>query len=151
MTPKEELKAVFSHRNPIEIACIISGFTAHRTTMIDELTEKEVQDLLNIYQLKQVEKKKDLQQDEKTCKSLRSKILAIAEKEGLKEPNSWEKFNDWMLHSSTLKKSLNKYNLPELKQLLKQMHALKTNNRKSAAKPMTAAWWKKGVENINLN
>lgn len=151
MTPKEELKAVFTSRNPIEIACIISGFTAHRTTIIDELTEKEIQDLLNIYTLKQVEKKKDLQQDEKACKSLKSKILAIAEKQGLKEPDSWEKFNNWMLRSSILKKSLNKYNLSELKQLLKQMHALKTNNRKSAAKPMTAAWWKKGLENINLN
>lgn len=151
MTPKEELKAVFSHRNPIEIACIVSGFTAHRTTMIDELTEKEIQDLLKIYTLKQVEKKKDLSQDEKACKSLKSKILAIAEKQGLKEPHSWDKFNNWMLRSSILKKSLNKYNLPELKQLLKQMHALKTNNNKSAAKPMTAAWWKKGVENINLN
>ena len=69
MTPQDELKAVFSHRNPIEIACIISGFTAHRTTMIEELTDKEVQDLLNIYKLKQVENKKIFSKMKKPVKA----------------------------------------------------------------------------------
>ncbi|BBQ07960.1 hypothetical protein [Elizabethkingia anophelis] len=151
MNPHEELKALFAHRKPFEVAVEVSGFTGHRTTLIDDLTEEEVYKLLAIYSPKTEEKKADALRDEVLCKSLKSKIIAIAEKQGIKDPGTWEKFNNWMLLSSVFKKHLNAHNEAELRLLLNQMHALKSNNRRSAAKPMTKAWWKQGIENINLN
>ena len=53
---------------------------------------------------------------------MRSKIIAPGKKEKVKEPNSWDKFNNWMLLSSILKASTY---MGELQLLFKQLQALK--------------------------
>lgn len=151
MTPHDELKALFANRKPLEVAIEVSGFTGHRTTLIDELTENEVIRLLSIHDPVPPEEKEDALRDEILCKNYKSKIIAIAEKEGIKQPNDWQDFNNWMLISSVFKKHLNAHSLDELKALLRQMQALRHNNRRSTEKPMTKAWFRKGIENINLN
>ncbi|WP_185284951.1 hypothetical protein [Elizabethkingia anophelis] len=151
MTPHEELKQLFAHRKPLDVAIEVSGFTSHRTTVIDELTEPEVLELLSIHNRQSFEIDEDSLRQELICKNLKSKIIALAEKEKIKEPNSWHKFNNWMLSSSRFKKHLNAHNLDELQLLFKQLHALKSNNRRSATKPMSQAWFRKGIKNINMN
>ncbi|MCT4306051.1 hypothetical protein [Elizabethkingia anophelis] len=151
MTPHEELKQLFAHRKPIDVAIEVSGFTSHRTTVIDELTESEVLELLSIHNHDSIEETEDALRNEIILKKMRSKIIALAEKEKVKEPNSWDKFNNWMLLSSRFKKHLNAHNMGELQLLFKQLQALKTNNRRSAKKPMSKAWWKEGIEKINMN
>ena len=151
MTPHEELKQLFAHRKPIDVAIEVSGFTSHRTTVIDDLTESEAQELLTLHNHDSIEETEDALRNEIILKKMRSKIIALAEKEKVKEPNSWQKFNNWMLLSSRFKKHLNAHNMDELQLLFKQLQALKTNNRRSATKPMSKAWWKEGIEKINMN
>lgn len=151
MTPHEELKQLFAHRKPIDVAIEVSGFTGHRTTIIDELTESEVLELLTIHNHDSVEETEDALRNEIILKKMRSKVIALAEKEKVKEPNDWQKFNNWMLLSSRFKKHLNTHNLAELQLLFKQLQALRTNNRRSATKPMSKAWWQEGIEKINMN
>ena len=53
-----------------------------------------------------------------------------------------------MLAKSIFKKHLNAHSIDELKDLFKQLQGVKQNNAKSAKKPYTKAWWKKGNEKI---
>jgi hypothetical protein len=73
-------------------------------------------------------------------KRKRSTILTLATSTGIKEPDNWTKFNNWMLNSSVYKKALNAYDYHELDDLLKQFHALKANYEHSAEKIGTKAW-----------
>lgn len=73
-------------------------------------------------------------------KRKRSVILTLATHTGIKEPDSWTKFNNWMLHSSIHKKALNAYEYDELDDLTKQFQALKANYENSAEKMGTKAW-----------
>jgi hypothetical protein len=73
-------------------------------------------------------------------KRKRSNILTLATATGIKAPDSWTKFNNWMLNSSIYKKALNDYGYDELDDLLKQFQALKMNYEKSAEKTGTKAW-----------
>ncbi len=73
-------------------------------------------------------------------KRKRSIILTIATKTGIKEADSWTKFNNWMLHSSILKKELHAYDYVELDELTKQFRALEVNYKNSAEKTGTKAW-----------
>lgn len=73
-------------------------------------------------------------------KRKRSIILTIATKTGIKEVDSWTKFNSWMLNSSIHKKALNAYNYDELDELNKQFRQLEINFNNSAAKTGTIAW-----------
>ena len=80
-----------------------------------------------------------------------SNVLTIATEQGIKEPNDWRKFNDWMMRSSKFKKHLNAHSVKELKILHQQLCKLRDNNLKSAEKPLTKAWMKKAIKNQNLN
>lgn len=73
-------------------------------------------------------------------KRKRSNILTIATKTGIKEADSWTKFNNWMLSSSIHKKALNAYNYDELDDLNKQFRQLEINYTNSAKKVGNKAW-----------
>ena len=73
-------------------------------------------------------------------KRKRSVILTLATHTGIKEPDSWIKFNNWMLNSSIHHKALNAYQYDELDDLTKQFQALKANYENSAEKTGTKAW-----------
>lgn len=73
-------------------------------------------------------------------KRKRSVILTIATDTGIKESNCWTKFNNWMKHSSILKKELHAYDYWQLDDLIKQFRALKANYDNSAKKVGNQAW-----------
>lgn len=73
-------------------------------------------------------------------KRKRSVILTLATYTGIKESDSWTKFNNWMINSSIHKKALNGYEYEELDDLTKQFQALKANYEHSAEKTGTKAW-----------
>lgn len=73
-------------------------------------------------------------------KRKRSNILTIATKTGIKEADSWTKFNKWMLSSSIYKKALNEYDYEELDDLNKQFRQLEINYTNSAKKVGNKAW-----------
>jgi hypothetical protein len=73
-------------------------------------------------------------------KRKRSIILSLATHTGIKEADSWTKFNNWMKNSSIHKKALNAYEYDELSDLTKQFQALKANYENSAEKMGTKAW-----------
>lgn len=73
-------------------------------------------------------------------KQKRSVILTIATKTGIKEVNSWTKFNAWMKNSSVLKKELHAYDYDELDQLIRQFRGLEANYEESAKKVGNKAW-----------
>lgn len=73
-------------------------------------------------------------------KRKRSTILTIATKTGIKETDSWTKFNNWMLSSSIHKKALKTYDYDELYDLNKQFRALLANYENSAQKVGNKAW-----------
>jgi len=153
MNPKEQLKQLFANRKPIEVAIEINGYTGFRTTLIDDLTEDEARRLLSLHVPKEttVEEESNALKHELLRNGWISKVLKIAEETGIKEKTSFHKFNDWMYVSSKFKKHLNAHSIDELKQLHQQLHAVKTNNARSAQKPMTQAWWNKAEKNVKLN
>lgn len=151
MNSKEELKQIFATRTAVDVAIEISGYTGHRTTLIDELTEAEASGLLAVYSHGKLEKDHSLLQQVLIKKEWRSKILAKAEKLKLKKANSFSEFNDWMFLKSKFKKHLNAHSIQELKELHQQLCAFESNNTKSAKKPFTKSWWDNGTKKINLN
>lgn len=153
MTAKEELKQLFADRNPVTVAIEINGFTGFRTTLIDELTLDEAIKLLSIYAPKEktVEEENDELKNQLIKNGWISKILKIAEETGIKDKGDFHKFNNWMFASSVFKKHLNAHSIPELQKVHQQLQAVKTNNARSAQKPMTKAWWDKAQKNIKLN
>ncbi|MEC3875962.1 hypothetical protein [Chryseobacterium salviniae] len=153
MTAKQQLKDLFADRDPVQVAIEINGFTGFRTTVIEEMTEQEAIKLLSIHapKPKTVEEQNNELRNDLIRNGWISKILKIAEETKIKEPGSFHKFNDWMYKSSVFKKHLNAHTIEELQKVHQQLHAVKTNNARSAKKPLTKAWWDKGVNNIKLN
>ena len=49
MATLNELKMLFSHRPHHEVAIEVSGFTGFRTTLLEELTPEEMNELYNIH------------------------------------------------------------------------------------------------------
>lgn len=153
MTAKEKLKQLFANRDPVSVAIEVNGFTAFRTTLIDDLTMDEAMKLLSIH----VPKKKTVDEENQELKSelIRngwiSKILKIAEETKIKDKGDFQKFNNWMFASSVFKKHLNAHSIEQLQKVHQQLHAVKTNNARSAHKPMTKAWWDKAEKNVKLN
>lgn len=156
MATLSELKHLFAHRQPHDIAIEISGFTGFRTTLLEELTQEEIDRLYAIY------RPMTPTQCEEGKKWLRSNILTIATKEGIHRPamiekngkiveDDWYHFNNWMLTYSTVHKLLFHCNVEELKAVHRQLCKLRDNNEKSAQKPFNQAWWRKGEKNKNLN
>lgn len=134
MATIEDLKALFKDSAPHEVAIEINGFTGFRTTLIEELTQDEIQRLYEIHRPKTAEPSASEFKAEMERKKWRSYILTIVQREGIKEPNSWERFNHWMLHSSRFKKALKEHSLDELKALHQQLMKMKDNNRKNKNK-----------------
>ena len=116
-----------------------------RTTDIEELSDEE---LAEVYRIlfpteRNIAEQVFMLNYEKLLKEHRSIILSIATRIGLKEPDSWDKFNNWMLKSSIKKKKLNDYNLQELKELERQLRATESNYQASAEKAGNKAWYHK--------
>ncbi|ROI09771.1 hypothetical protein EGI11_03165 [Chryseobacterium sp. H3056] len=153
MATLQDLKELFAERKPHQIAIEISGFTGFRTTVIDELTNDEINRLYALHtpMLKDVEAEYQAFKYELVSKAWKSKILAAAEKAGFKEPQSFHSFNNWMLTRSKFKKALNAHNIEELKELHRQIQAAISNNTRTARKPLTKAWWNHSEKLKNLN
>ena len=116
-----------------------------RTTDIEELSDEELAEVYKIFfpTERNIAEKVFMLQYEKLLKEHRSIVLSIATRIGLKEPDSWDKFNNWMLKSSILKKKLNDYNLQEIKDLERQLRATESNYQASAEKAGNKAWYHK--------
>lgn len=147
MATINDLRELFIHRQPHEVAIEISGFTGFRTTLIEELTQEEIDKLYRIHSKREA----GVMYEELMRKTWKSNVLTIATEQGLKEPHGWEKFNHWMLTKSRFRKHLNAHNVDELKLLHQQLCQLRDNNEKSAQKPMNRAWFRKGEQNKNWN
>ena len=116
-----------------------------RTTDIEELSDEE---LAEVYRIlfpteRNIAEQVFMLNYEKLLKEHRSIVLSIATRIGLKEPDSWDKFNNWMLKSSILRKKLNNYNLQEIKDLERQLRATESNYQASAEKAGNKAWYHK--------
>ena len=116
-----------------------------RTTDIDELSDEELAEVYKIFfpAERNIAEQVFMLNYEKLLKEHRSIVLSIATRIGLKEPDSWDKFNNWMLKSSILKKKLNDYNLQEIKDLERQLRATESNYQASAEKAGNKAWYHK--------
>lgn len=116
-----------------------------RTTDIEELSDEELAEVYKIFfpAERNIAEQVFLLNYEKLLKEHRSIVLSIATRIGLKEPDSWDKFNNWMLKSSILKKKLNDYNLQEIKDLERQLRATESNYQASAEKAGNKAWYHK--------
>lgn len=114
---------------------MVYTFTGGRTTSVTDLSPQELQEFCN-----RLQNKVNSGDLEILMRQKRSTVLTIATRTGIKEPDSWSKFNLWMNNSSVFKKSLNLYNFDELDQLIRQFRGLESNYKQSAAKPGTKAW-----------
>lgn len=114
---------------------MVYNFTNGRTESIRELSDKELQGFCT-----ELTNKVQLAGLEILMRRKRSVALTLATITGIKEPDSWKKFNGWMLKSSVYKKELHAYDYTELDDLIKQFRALETNNKHSAEKVGTKAW-----------
>lgn len=146
-----DLKEFFADRSTLSIATEIYGFTGFRTTKLEDLTEKEIEDLYMAYAPKTLDQEFNALKSEMIAKEWKSKILALADKTGIKEKGSFHKFNNWMLTSGKFKKHLNAHSIEQLKELYKQLRGVQHNNGRSAQRPMTNAWWKKADELKQFN
>ncbi len=165
MATIEQLKELFKHRQPHDIAIEINGFTGFRTTLMEDLTQDEINRLYNIHKgntppTAPLFTKEGNEKAEK--RKWVSYILKIATDEGIHRPvviiknrqrmvDEWQCLNHWMITQSTAKKLLYQCDLEELKAVHQQLCKLRDNNAKSAQKPLNKAWWRKGEQNKNLN
>ena len=135
---------LFEKFSPFAISQTVFLHTG-RTTDIDELTDQELAEVYKIFfpTERNIAEQVFMLNYEKLLKEHRSIVLSIATRIGLKEPDSWDKFNNWMLKSSILKKKLNDYNLQEIKDLERQLRATESNYQASAEKAGNKAWYHK--------
>ena len=135
---------LFEKFSPFAISQTIFLHTG-RTTDIDELTDQELEEVYRIFfpTERNFAEQVFMLNYEKLLKEHRSIVLSIATRIGLKEPDNWDKFNNWMLKSSILKKKLNDYKLDELPKLERQLRAAESNYQASAEKPGNKAWYHK--------
>ncbi len=127
----------------------INAWTSGRTQTSKELYPEELQELCDSL-ASEVKHQKQQLEDAKRLR--RSTILTIATRTGVKQPNDWDTFNHFMLHSSVVKKSLNICNLDELELVINQFRALERNNAISAQKAGTKAYFNQlGMPNISKN
>lgn len=127
----------------------IYAWTSGRTDSSKDLQADELDELC---QSLTSEVKLQKQNLEEAKRLIRSNILTIATRTGVKQPNDWDSFNYFMLHTSCVKKSLRLCNLDELDKVLLQFRALERNNAKSAQTPGTKAYFQqRGMPSINNN
>lgn len=129
---------------------LIYSFTEGRTKSTRELYDIELTDLVN--QLNKIERASSQLTEKMALKEKRAIVLSIAQRTGIHEGTSFDKFNAFMDARSILNKRLNKYTLDELDELIKQFRGLEANFRKSAEKVGTKAWNKaNGFSQISNN
>lgn len=117
---------------------LVYNLTDGRTHSTRQLTHVEREELcIRLHgMISQAEQTRD-----EAIRAKRSKVLTVATRLGLKQPDSWDKFNAWMQKSSVHKKNLYRYTMRELNDLLRQLHSMEYRNKKSAANPGTKAWY----------
>ena len=113
---------------------LVYAWTGGRTKSTKDLHELEMSDLCFKLQHDFRFRTNTDAYVEAECKSKRSIVLTIATRTGIHSTDDWSKFNRFMLNSSFLKKSLNKYDIDELDGLIKQFRGLENNFNKSARK-----------------
>lgn len=135
---------LFEKFSPFAISQTVFLHTG-RTTDIDELSDEELEEVYRIFfpVERNIAEQVFLLNYEKLLKEHRSIVLSIATRIGLKEPDNWDTFNNWMLKSSILKKKLNDYKLEELLQLEKQLRSAEDNYNASSGKAGNKAWYHK--------
>lgn len=139
----DELKEILQKKgkSDLDIALIVSGVSGNRTTILEELKRSEIDLLLKIYRpVPYAEMALKLEQ-EKELKRLRSIILADAQYIGLYKPGNWTRFNNFMQKRSVLKKGLNRYQLHEFAELIKQFKSMRYKFDRDKLKTGTAAWF----------
>ena len=97
MVTIEDLREIFSHRPPHEVAIEVSGFTGFRTTLLEELTPEEMNELYKIHckdEIPQMSSESEAIYQQMLKKHWISNVLTIATEQGIKESNDWRKFND---------------------------------------------------------
>jgi len=130
---------------------LVYTWTKGRTNSTRELTDGELNDLLwkfnNDIQSRRVADGIELEKRKK-----RSIVLAIAQRCGIHTGTDFYKFNSFMTSRSIHKKSLSKYSLEELDDLINQFRGLERNYDNSAAHAGTRAWYqKRGIPEVNKN
>ena len=106
MTPLQELTGYLARKKPNDIAILIDSISGHRTMSIEELTGSEINLLLTVFRPKTIEEKANVLVNELKLKTMRSNVLALAERTGIKEPGNFHTFNNWMMISSVFKTTL---------------------------------------------
>lgn len=127
MNALERLQQIVEDRgiSACEIAINASAMSDGRTTLLEELNEKELNRLLKFYAPQpNLEAYVAHLEQEGDKKALRSIVLKIATKLGIHKVDNWEPFNNFMLKSSVLHKPLKDYTLEELKALVKQFKSM---------------------------
>lgn len=116
-----------------------------RTTNIDDLTPAEIESIYNVLFPMEMTNEEELihAKNLQNLKYYRSNVLTLATRLGIKDIDSWDKFNKWMLEKSIFKKKLNDHNLEELKELQLQFRGMESNYERSAMNPGTKAWYHK--------
>jgi hypothetical protein len=114
---------------------MIYNFTKGRTRSVKDLSDKELDDFC-----KELESRFTASDFELEMKRKRSVVLTLATRTGIKEADSWSKFNTWMKNKSIFKKELYAYDYDELDQLIRQFRGLESNYKNSAKKAGTKAW-----------
>lgn len=123
----------------------------HRTTDIEELTLEELKAMYELFFPTKQEQLRIIQEQNR-IKELRSIVLREAQYLGLYTPNSWERFNRFMLERSPLKKRLTAYKENEFPVLIKQLKSMRTKFDQSAKKIGTKEWSRKfGLPEQTMN
>lgn len=144
---KDKLKHLFEEKrmNRLDIALAVSGVSGCRTTLVDELTPREIEQLINIYRPKPVNVAQRLSylEMESALKNKRAIVLKDAQKVGIHNPDNWGQFNGWMIKSSILHKPLKDYNYDELDALIRQMKKIVQKFDAYSEKAGSKAWFYK--------
>lgn len=144
-TKSKKIEEICSNFSALAVAQMTGMYSHYRTTLIEELSDDELTAMYQSCFPSEMPLQKQLVklrlQD--IMKRKRSVILTIATETGIKAPDDWTAFNNWMLHSSKFKKPLKNHNLEELEALHKQMRALQSNYEHSAEKVGNKAWFHK--------
>lgn len=126
---------------------IVFRFTNGRTQSTRQLTQRELDFLVSRFQDDFTTPEVEMEMRRK-----RSVVLTLATRTGIKHPENWHRFNNWMLKNSVLKKRLMDYDYYELDVLMRQFRALEANYKASAEKPGTKAWYAvNGLEKPGFN
>lgn len=149
MKTANDIRSYFKDMEEHEIGLALYDFT-QRTTVIEDLTQAEIDLISKFYEFRN-KTPEEIYRYNNRLKEWRSNVLALATEAGIKEPTSFQKFNNWMLRYSIEKKPLNQHSIEELEALYKQIKALMRSNALSATKPMTKAWYGKGDNLKDLN